>query len=81
MPSEPTKGSIYRTDENGRTYVWDVDLTLWPDGLWMPVCKSCKRGPLSMQNIYCGDFNSIRPGECLVEIHGTRNPETLYETN
>ena len=49
----------------GQLNVWDVDEWLWPEGLWMPVCKLCMGGPLSKGEVYCGDFNGIAPGKCI----------------
>lgn len=39
---------------HGQLQVWDIDPDWWPDGLWMPVCRACGRGPLDDGRVYCG---------------------------
>ena len=43
---------------NGQAQVWDVDDDLWPNGLWMPVCKSCGAGPMDDGQIVCDHLPS-----------------------
>lgn len=37
----------------GQLQIFDVDPYLWPKGVWMPVCRRCRRGPLDNGRVFC----------------------------